>query len=344
MKNFAFRMQRAFAVLASVVVLNVQAAQAQDIHFSQYDHAPVFLSAGQTGLFSGDYRFAANYRSQWFSVPVPYSTFAASAEMRLMGDKLENDVFAVGVLAWNDKAGDSELSSSQAQISVAYAKQLVKGLFLYGGVYAGGGQRRFKMDRLQFDDQYTGDQFDPTRISAEQSVARNTNLAYFDVGMGLGLRWQATARTYVNAGFSMMHLNTPRQSFMSGEVELPTRLSLHAAASVQVAPRADLLLSTQFQQQLTYRSAMFGAMWRYHLNTNRGRETAVFFGSLFRLGDAVAPIIGLNYQTWQAALSYDINLSAFNVATNRHGAVELSLIYILKRLDRSGAAKVCPVL
>ncbi len=342
MKNFASRVMRIACAAACCLFFGV--AQAQDLHFSQYDHAPLFLSAGQTGLFAGDYRFAANYRSQWFSVPVPYSTFAASAEARLLGDRLENDVFAVGVLAWHDKAGDSELSSSQAQISISYAKQLVKGLFLYGGVYLGGGQRRFKMDRLQFDDQYTGDQFDPTRISAEQSVGRNTNLAYLDVGMGAGLRWQLSRRTYINAGFAMMHLNTPKQSFMSGEVELPVRLNLHAAASAQISTRGDLVLTTQIQRQQTYSSSMFGLMYRYHLNLKRGRETAVFFGSLYRLGDAVAPILGINYQTWQAALSYDVNLSAFNVATNRHGAVELSLIYTVQKLDKEGATKVCPIL
>lgn len=316
----------------------------QDIHFSQYENAPVFTNVGQTGLYAGDYRVAAIYRNQWFSVPVPYSTFGVSGEMRLMRDKLERDILAVGLLLTRDVAGDSELSATQAQFSLAYSKQLTTGLFLFGGVYAAVGQRRFSTQRLQFDDQYNGDSFDPSIVSADLANFRNTNFMYFDSGLGLGLRWQQSRRTFCNLSTGISHLNTPMQQFMSGGERLPMRISAQITASAQVNQKSDLLVSTQYQRQSVYQSFMFGAGWRYHLDQSRGREMAIFATLSHRLKDAIVPMLGFNYQGWQLGLSFDINISNFDVATNRNGAVELSLIYVLARVPKLGVVKTCPIL
>jgi hypothetical protein len=56
---------------------------AQDIHFSQFDGALLNISPAYTGVFDGDYRFSAIYRSQWQAVPVGYSTFNINAETKL---------------------------------------------------------------------------------------------------------------------------------------------------------------------------------------------------------------------------------------------------------------------
>ena len=52
----------------------------QDIHFSQFNLAPLNLNPAMTGSFNGDYRFVGNLRNQWSSVTVPYKTFAFSVE------------------------------------------------------------------------------------------------------------------------------------------------------------------------------------------------------------------------------------------------------------------------
>ncbi|MFN7015385.1 MAG: type IX secretion system membrane protein PorP/SprF, partial [Bacteroidia bacterium] len=44
--------------------------QSQDIHFSQFLASPLTLSPGTTGHFNGDYRIAANHRTQWRSVTI----------------------------------------------------------------------------------------------------------------------------------------------------------------------------------------------------------------------------------------------------------------------------------
>ncbi|HRJ35295.1 MAG TPA: type IX secretion system membrane protein PorP/SprF, partial [Flavobacteriales bacterium] len=67
-------------ILFFLLVLPFTNGKAQDIHFSQFDLSPINLNPGNTGLFDGTYRFAGNFRNQWRSVTVPYSTFSLSAD------------------------------------------------------------------------------------------------------------------------------------------------------------------------------------------------------------------------------------------------------------------------
>jgi Type IX secretion system membrane protein PorP/SprF len=74
-----------------VFVFSAFAMRGQDIHFSQYGNSPINLSPGLTGVFGCDMRFAANYRNQWRSVRVPYSTFAGSVENKFYHKKGQYD-------------------------------------------------------------------------------------------------------------------------------------------------------------------------------------------------------------------------------------------------------------
>ena len=74
----------AFCLLTNFLV-------AQDIHFSQFNMSPVNLNPAFTGFFDGDYRGVANYRSQWSSVPVSYSTVSLQADLR---HEMENNSIA----------------------------------------------------------------------------------------------------------------------------------------------------------------------------------------------------------------------------------------------------------
>jgi hypothetical protein len=63
-------------ILLVLLTLNLQPStlKAQDIHFSQFSFSPANLNPAYTALFDGDVRFVANYRNQWFTVPVNYNT------------------------------------------------------------------------------------------------------------------------------------------------------------------------------------------------------------------------------------------------------------------------------
>ncbi|MBK7037948.1 MAG: type IX secretion system membrane protein PorP/SprF [Bacteroidetes bacterium] len=65
--------------------------RAQDVHFSQYNAAPLALNPALTGVNSCDWRAGLTYRNQWNSVTTPYVTYEAFLTCLLL-KKLELQV------------------------------------------------------------------------------------------------------------------------------------------------------------------------------------------------------------------------------------------------------------
>src|SRR3954465_12344136 len=96
---------RCFLIL--FVLSSYSFLKGQDIHFSQYNGSLLNLNPAFTGVFDGDYRFNAIYRTQWQAVPVPYKTVGISGYMRFRPKQLKSDCIGFGLQFNNDQAGDA---------------------------------------------------------------------------------------------------------------------------------------------------------------------------------------------------------------------------------------------
>ena len=85
----------------------------QDIHFSQYDAALLNLNPANAGNTECDFRLIGNNRNQWQSVTVPYRTFSMSFDTKINNFNFKRANLGAGILFNHDKAGDSELSTTQ---------------------------------------------------------------------------------------------------------------------------------------------------------------------------------------------------------------------------------------
>ena len=95
-------------------------SQAQDAHLSMYDAAPMFLNPAMTGVFQGDWRLHAQYRTQWKSVNYkPYTTALISfdAPVRKWG---------FGGQVSNFRAGLGNYNALQGTVSIAYTTSIDK--------------------------------------------------------------------------------------------------------------------------------------------------------------------------------------------------------------------------
>ena len=90
----------------------------QDVHFSQFYASPLTLNPANAGIFDGDLRMTANYRSQWGTVSKAYSTMAASVDMPVL-KKLKGGMFGFGINFFKDQAGDSKPYSVLCTILLA---------------------------------------------------------------------------------------------------------------------------------------------------------------------------------------------------------------------------------
>ncbi len=337
------------------LALSSAPVKAQDIHFSQFGNAPLNLSPGLAGVFGGDLRFGANFRSQDRSVPVPYTTLSGAVESKVYWAKGKYDRFLTGGLLVNyDQQGSLKLTSIQIGIPISLTFPLAKNAFLTLGATPAFGQRSFGAKNLTFDAQWHDSVYDPFASTRETELFQSTNLKYFDISAGANLRLQAREkRSRLDIGGALHHINRPYHDFWSvtlanpGNVRLYDKLSLYALGLVQIAGNFDLTAQGLYQRQGSYREVVYGGGLRMHLNRQPYKELALQIGLDFRhrYNDALIPRVELFYRSWQLGLSYDMNfLSYKEIVTNGRGGPELSLFYRLYRLKPIPKFKSCEII
>ena len=106
--------EQTFLVLLFFAALTYSSdSHAQDLHYSQFYHNPQNINPALTGVFAGDKRIIANYRSQWSSVPVDYLTFSGAYDMKLYHPRLKNNLLGVGINTFEE----TELNQTSITIS-----------------------------------------------------------------------------------------------------------------------------------------------------------------------------------------------------------------------------------
>lgn len=338
-------MQRMFTQCGVIVLclLTFSQIRAQDLHFSQFETSPLNQNPGLTGIFSGDQRFAANYRAQWFSVPVDYMTFTASYDQKFRPDGASS-WWNGGAVFNYDRAGDSKLSLAALSVHGSYTMGLSPAVLLTAGACIGGGQRNYNPDDLRWGNFWDGEQVDPGLGSGEPGTLGDSKFI-FDLGAGLSLRLQKDARTKVDLGAGFFHLTQPNTSFYDGATaELPIRTSVQLHGSVQLFSHLDLLVNGLMQFQGPYEEMVIGGMLNIHISRKKAREIQLGLGFGYRFDDALIPAISIAYDGWRAGFSYDLNTeSLFELATDKKGGPEFSLIYIITEVRPLPDSKVCKI-
>lgn len=349
------------AIITSLLCLlcfSVTESTAQDFHYSQYYHAPLRINPALTGIFGGDVRFSGQYRSQWTSVPVDYKTFSLSVDKKWLERTDGNGFWSTGLAINHDRAGDSRLGWTDADLNASYTKYLDQRTFITVGGQLALVQRRFDRDDLRFDNQYDPGRgvYDPTLDNGE-NFARTSHV-FADLSAGVNLRLQALQRTSLvdrldrrsklDLGVGFYHLTRPDQSFTDeAEVPLPVRISPYAMGVLQLGGTLDLVGAFTWQMQQEYEEKVGMAGLRAHLSRQLGNQVSLLLGAGYRFndfGDAWYPTLELNYNSWEVGLSYDINVSPFNVATQKRGGPEVSVRYIIKKIRPLPEFKMCPLI
>jgi type IX secretion system PorP/SprF family membrane protein len=332
----------------------------QDIHFSQFMNTPLQVSPGLTGVFAGNTRVGATYRSQWNDVPVPFRTFSAYADHKFVCGREKDGFWSAGLAINYDRAGDSRLTLMNLGGYGSYTQPLSSRSLLTLGANLGVGQRGFNTDDLR-----SGSQFDPSTGLANPSLGlgenfNRTSLTFFDVGIGANLRLQAEQHTKtlsnqdkeekrnrLDLGFGLHHLNRPNMSFVDDQkVNLPMRFAAYGDGLLQLVDDWDLRLGFQAQFQQAYREYVGIVGARLHLSQQRGKEFTIMGAVGLRFNefsDAWFPMLEFQFRDQlRVSASYDINVSDFQVATGRNGGFELGVRYLFKQICPITNVKYCP--
>lgn len=325
---------------------------AQDIHHSQYYNVPMGINPALTGVFDGDSRFVGNFRDQWYKVPITYRTAYGSFDTKFINRKKSADerkgYFGGGVILNFDHAGDSKMGTIQIALSGSYTHMLTANQYLTAGLQVSGNQRSFKTDQLRFGLQYDGKQFNGQL--ADQEDFSDKTAFYADFSAGLNWHYKkANSRTNLSLGAALFHINEPNKSFWDEEgIVLKSKWMFSGTGVFELANKFDLVVAAIGQYQNPYINNVITAAGRIHLDTRPTRQKALQLGLSYRFNDGFrtddALIPALEYHTgpWIFGLSYDINTSAFKVATGNLGGPELSVIHVFRNPSIPPPCPSCP--
>ncbi|NDA61963.1 MAG: type IX secretion system membrane protein PorP/SprF [Chitinophagia bacterium] len=299
---------------------------AQDLHFSQYYNAPLLMNPANTGFNPDfDFRVGANYRNQWASVGTPYKTMSAWGDVKLLNNQLENGWIGLGGMLLKDQAGSGSLSATTGMISLAYHQMLGYNSLLSGGFALGYTQKRIDLSKLTFDSQWNGLFFDINIPSAEPFATNQ--VAYMDLQAGINYAYFASENFYFNTGISLMHLNTPRESFFDASIsnnQVNMRYNLFVNANIKVRDTWILNPNIYVSQVSNSREILAGINANRDLGDNGARQ--LIMGIYYRNNDAIIPLFGYQINDVKMTFNYDATVSSLSKSNLTRGAYEISIV------------------
>ena len=316
---------------------------AQDLHFSQFFNSPLSTNPANTGFIpDADYRLGAHYRNQWSNImSVPYKTISVFADAQLFRDRSENVWLGAGAILLSDEAGSGSLKSTKIYGSLAYHQMLGNSSLLSAGFNLGWANKRIDQTNLKFPDQFDGKFFDnslPTSV-----VLVNNNISYFDMQAGMNYAYFPSEDIYINAGYSIHHVNRPKESFFadrSADAIIPMRHIAFANAILKVHPNVIINPNIYFTTQAKAFNLVAGLNANYNLSAIG--EAQLIAGVYYRYNDAVIPMVGLEINNIRFTFSYDVTTSSLKNYNNSRGASEFNLIKNGFYPDNVDRQALCP--
>lgn len=356
------KMYSTYLSLAIVLILSCLVhtdLKAQDPQFSQFYAAPSQMNPALAGVFDGEYRLVANYRTQTYAVlgNEAYKSIAASFDWRRSVNR--DDHFSLGLSVLRDQVGQSNFSRSKAVINGSYLKHLGGGRYrssdqyLVAGAQAGIGQWSYDYERLWFSQQFFVDEasrqafIDYSQPNGEALNVMETDM-FVDFNVGLMYYNVLDEDNSFYIGGAMHHLTEPNVSFLEDQSEkLYRRIVGQAGGQIGLTREVSLLPAVAVMSQGPSFQTIAGLNLRY---SNRDwREVAIRAGVWGRVSNQGEDQIGfdaavisaiLEMERLQFGLSYDVTVSNLASANNSRGAFELSVIYT--QPTKARFKTVCP--
>ena len=312
----------------------------QDIHFSQYNLTPLVINPAQAGAYK-NFEVIANYKSQWTSIsPNAYKTIMLAADGRLMQKKWKTSWLAAGMNLFQDKAGDGNMKTMQANLSFGYHTQLNDKSVLGGALLAGFAGRSIDYSKLEWDEQYQNGTFNAGNSSGEAYLQGKNKFGYPDFGLGILYQFNkgqmystANDMVVIHAGLALTHLNTPKYSYYSSDEKLYMKTVGHLDAMIGVK-NTNLAIAPGLLYMKQGPSSEFlpGMYFRYMLReqskfTGFVKGASITFGTHLRVNDAFIPSVQFEIAEYTVGISYDMNVSGLKSATSGRGGFEIALRY-----------------
>ncbi|MEW6772901.1 MAG: PorP/SprF family type IX secretion system membrane protein [Bacteroidota bacterium] len=307
---------------------------AQDIHFSQYTEAPLYLNPALATV-SYDTRAIGYYRSQWSSIGKSYLTYGVTLEQAINHLKLKANHFGIALNIFYDNAGNGLIKNLMPYLGVNYVMKIATNSKLSVGLQAGTSVRTINSSNFTWDSQFDGFRYNPN-LPGENTTL--TGIARFDMGGGFNYHFAKSER-YISAedgakfdvGFAAYHLTTPKFSFFNTGDRLYMKYIGYFNGDFGIKSAGIALVpSITYIKQGPSKEITTGFLVKYIIKdqsvyTGARKAMSLSLGAYYRLKDAVIPTLLFQFDKWGLGIAYDINLSDLTPATKTKGGMEVCL-------------------
>ncbi len=332
---------------AAILAAAISGAHAQDLHFSQFNEAPLLRNPALAGIFTGDFRIQAVYRTQWQSVTVPYQTTSLNGEFKLPVGRGE-DFLTIGGQILHDRAGSIAMTSTHVLPALNYHKSLSdeRNMYLSLGFMGGMVQRRLDRSKITTNSQFDGNTYNPG-LSDGENFDR-TSYSFFDgtVGMSFNAQLNDNVDNNVFAGVAYHHFTKPSNiAFYSNtRAEMTPKWVYSGGLRLATSEQAYVTVHADLTKQGSYTETIGGAIYTHKLDDISNPKYLIHAGGFMRLNDAIIPVAKIEMRPLAISVSYDVNISKLSSATRGRGGFEMALSYqtFLERDNTSRNAVRCP--
>lgn len=336
-------MKNRIKIVFIYTILQANAVFAQDMHYTQFYAAPLYLNPAFTGANVCS-RVSMTYRNQWPGINTTYQSYLLSFDHFLQAQKM-----GIGLQFATDKAGTGGLRTTLINPSFAYETKINKKVGIRFGIQPGVTIKSIQFDKLLFGDQIArGGSSNPNSVATVETPT--TSKTFVDLGAGTLVY---TSNLWL--GTSFYHINTPNESLTGAtNAKLPMKYSVHGGAKLALnkdEKDSDLrkYISVvmnyagqgkfdQFDIGVYYTQTFFNfGVWYRGLPGFKAYQTG------YANNDAMAFLVGLQAQRAHIGYSYDVTISQLTNASK--GAHEISLSFQLCAVKQKSTKRLlvsCP--
>ena len=164
--------------------------------------------------------------------------------------------------------------------------------------------------------------------------------------VGMNYAYFPTNDIYVNAGFSAMHVNRPKESFFNEESgvnnRVPVRYTGFLNGSFKLNDR--VIVNPNVYGSLQANAWEIVGGLNAHYNASGDGEKVLIAGVYYRYKDAIIPMVGLEFKDLTFTFSYDVTTSSLSNFNSGRGGFEFSLIKqgVVDRYNGNRRESMCP--
>lgn len=303
------------------------AVRAQDPQFSQFYSNPLYLGPSFAGAVDGS-RFSTSIRDQWVEAPAKFRAYSLSYD-----HYFSTFNSGIGIIAYKDVAGTSELGSVNIGLQYSYDFQVFNVWHIRPGLAF------YYLEHGYFGDLIFYDSFHPsgaTHVHEPGNRARN-----IDVG--------TSALVYTNKfwmGWTLDHLMTPSIELFNSESSIPIKFSVYGGYEFRrkgklLKPSDETMtFAFMYKQQATIKQLDLGVYWhKYPLVMGMWYRGIPFVNS--QRGDAMIFLVGFKTRQFNIGYSYDFTISNLLGAVRGSHEISTTFKFLLpKRVKKGGVP--CP--